>query len=128
MKKQKLRAKSGGKWVKGEYSIDTWRKKGDKHAIKSKGGKDNEVDAGSVFGRLTEYTDANGVELWEHDIVGLSGVKHVCSWVGHIGIFTWWDPEAETHTPISDNDIFEIIGNSIDNPELIDHKFDGRWI
>lgn len=80
----------------------------------------------NTIGQFTGLTDKNGTKIFENDIVTLFGEKYVVKWENNSCTYIIENSNIETkiidETKIIEfsSDFYEIIGNTIDNPELLE--------
>jgi hypothetical protein len=69
-------------------------------------------------GTVVQWTglrDKNGVDIWERDVVERDGNHFVIEWSNH----GWWAIGKSSRWSCWANDVFAVVGNIYENPELI---------
>ena len=132
----KAKRQDNGKWVTGYYAVI-----GNKNVIIEKSAKDYfcidngenrhgnqiyEVNSKTIC-QCTGLKDKNGELIWENDIMCLTYGSH--RKYGYVrygeyncscceGVYGWYFENED----IRHNDWYEVVGNTFDNPELIEGK------
>lgn len=124
METTKFRGKKNGSWIYGQYQ----ELKGQAFIINN--GISHEVEADSV-GRFTGFYDYQGNEIYEGDIVRMPASDFNAEIIGPIIIHNsqfvlksrWseakWDLEYVFREVFPNTPTAEIIGNTTDNPSLL---------
>lgn len=95
-----------------------------------------EIDENTIC-QYTGLTDKNGKKIWANDIVVYDNSPYNVYCTPHTGniayrngclCFKYWLYGSINYMPFTADDFFgskcEVIGNTIDNPELLDNKTD----
>ena len=123
-----------GDWIKGHY-VRLFDDKGNRfHRIYSGYAESDcgdlypdwfEVDLETV-GQFTGLTDKNGKKIFEGDIVKALRICNQEVWTGYVvmwnGCFALKDAKTRNVPAIDLFNVYEVIGNIHDNPDLMENK------